>query len=149
MASYQYKGGQTGSSSSTDPYQQFYYWDVTANNWAFDYDSYYATYGHPQAGGYDPSYAAEASTQASAYGGAPMTGAFPGATDVYGAPQEKKKRAGPGPKDEEGNPIAGKLKPGQTRETVLRKRVGKVYEDQTLLEWDPCKCDELRSDVAD
>lgn len=39
-----------------------------------------------------------------------------------------------------GNPIAGGLKKGETRETVLRKSVGKLYEDQTLLEWDPGEC---------
>lgn len=55
-------------------------------------------------------------------------------------PGEKKaKKLPPGPKDADGNAIAGALKKGQTRETVLRKSVGKLYEDQTLLEWDPSK----------
>ena len=34
----------------------------------------------------------------------------------------------------------GKLAKGGKRTTVLRKGAGKVWEDQTLLEWDPCKC---------
>ncbi|KZT50659.1 RNA-binding domain-containing protein [Calocera cornea HHB12733] len=31
----------------------------------------------------------------------------------------------------------GKVAPGQKRTTVLRKGAGKVWEDRTLLEWDP------------
>lgn len=34
----------------------------------------------------------------------------------------------------------GKLAKGGKRTTVLRKGGGKVWEDQTLLEWNPCKC---------
>lgn len=33
----------------------------------------------------------------------------------------------------------GKLAKGGKRTTVLRKGGGKVWEDQTLLEWNPCK----------
>ena len=33
----------------------------------------------------------------------------------------------------------GKLAKGGKRTTVLRKGGGKVWEDQTLLEWSPCK----------
>lgn len=33
----------------------------------------------------------------------------------------------------------GKLAKGGKRTTVLRKGGGKVWEDQTLLEWDPSK----------
>ena len=33
----------------------------------------------------------------------------------------------------------GKVAKGGKRTTVLRKGGGKVWEDQTLLEWDPCK----------
>ena len=32
----------------------------------------------------------------------------------------------------------GKLAKGGKRTTVLRKGAGKVWEDQTLLEWNPC-----------
>lgn len=32
----------------------------------------------------------------------------------------------------------GKLAKGGRRTTVLRKGAGKVWEDQTLLEWNPC-----------
>ena len=34
----------------------------------------------------------------------------------------------------------GKLAKGGKRTTVLRKGGGKVWEDQTLLEWSPCTC---------
>jgi hypothetical protein len=34
----------------------------------------------------------------------------------------------------------GKLAKGGKRTTVLRKGGGKVWEDQTLLEWNPCQC---------
>jgi hypothetical protein len=34
----------------------------------------------------------------------------------------------------------GKLAKGGKRTTVLRKGGGKVWEDQTLLEWNPCEC---------
>ena len=37
----------------------------------------------------------------------------------------------------------GKLAKGGKRTTVLRKGGGKVWEDQTLLEWSPCKCSSL------
>lgn len=33
----------------------------------------------------------------------------------------------------------GKVAKGGKRTTVLRKGAGKVWEDQTLLEWNPCK----------
>jgi len=33
----------------------------------------------------------------------------------------------------------GKVPKGGKRTTVLRKGAGKVWEDQTLLEWSPCK----------
>ena len=35
----------------------------------------------------------------------------------------------------------GKLAKGGKRTTVLRKGAGKVWEDQTLLEWNPCASD--------
>jgi len=47
----------------------------------------------------------------------------------------------PGPKDAEGQQIQGRLKRGEKRETVLRKAAGKLWEDQTLLEWDPSECE--------
>lgn len=120
------------------------YWDATANNWAFDYDAYYAAYGQSSTANYDnATYQAQAYEQASAYGQAPMSGfnQFGPASGAngLGGPTDKKKKLPPGPKDADGNAIAGTLKKGQTRETVLRKSVGKLYEDQTLLEWDPCK----------
>lgn len=44
----------------------------------------------------------------------------------------------------------GKLAKGGKRTTVLRKGGGKVWEDQTLLEWNPCtSCPHLRNFAAD
>lgn len=37
----------------------------------------------------------------------------------------------------------GKLAKGGKRTTVLRKGAGKVWEDQTLLEWNPCELSNL------
>ncbi|UZJ54697.1 hypothetical protein CBS101457_004017 [Exobasidium rhododendri] len=129
MASY----GASASSSSTDPYAQFYYWDAAVNNWAFDYDAYYAAYGRTSASSVEvdnATYVAQALQQASAYG-----------------------QADGRPKDAMGNAVAGTLKKGETRETVLRKNVGKIYEDQTLLEWDPSHkrlfVGDLGNDVSD
>lgn len=47
---------------------------------------------------------------------------------VPGAAQDKRGGAG------------GKLAKGGKRVTVLRKGGGKEWEDQTLLEWNPCTC---------
>lgn len=67
---------------------------------------------------------------------------------------ERRKRVAAGPKDAEGNPIAGHLKKGDLRTTVLRKAPGDhLYEDQTLLEWDPSHkrlfVGDLGNDVTD
>ncbi|EJU06010.1 RNA-binding domain-containing protein [Dacryopinax primogenitus] len=47
----------------------------------------------------------------------------------------------------------GKVAPGQKRTTVLRKGAGKVWEDKTLLEWDPkwfrLFVGDLSNDVSD
>lgn len=75
------------------------------------YPQYPAT---PAGPSFDPSFAA----QASAY-----------SSDAYLAPP-----AGPGPGPEGAK--AAKPKP-EGRKTVLRKGGGEVWEDQTLLEWDP------------
>lgn len=42
----------------------------------------------------------------------------------------------------------GKVEKGGKRVTVLRKGAGRVWEDQTLLEWDPsgCSCSTIESD---
>lgn len=139
------------------------YWDATKNDWAFDYDRYYATYGYPdtsQSGGassstYDATFAQQAMQQASAYGGASATAQGGGALgNGYTAGQLEVKRRGYGPVDAEGNPIAGKLKKGENRTTVLRKAPGNhVYEDVTLLEWDPSHkrlfVGDLGNDVTD
>ncbi len=112
------------------------YWDASSNSWQFDYDSYYRAY--PQAaaaagaGAYN---VGDLSQQASAYSYGGEAGADGSAAGGTGAAKQKK--FVPGPKDEEGNAIAGKLKKGETRTTVLRKAAGKVWEDLSLLEWDP------------
>lgn len=139
------------SSSSSDPYAPFYYWDAQVNNWAFDYAGFAAAYPNGVEGGsaqpaYDPAYAAQAQAQSSAYGsvvpssagaGTTATGAPLSAAAAAAAASEKKKKHIPGAKDKDGNPLAGSLQRGEKRTTVLRKAVGKLYEDQTLLEWDP------------
>lgn len=38
-----------------------------------------------------------------------------------------------------GRPVASVANKGKARTTVLRKGGGEVWEDQSLLEWDPCE----------
>jgi hypothetical protein len=129
------------------------YWDPTANNWAFDYDSYYAAYGQTNANNANidnATYVQQALQQASAYGqeGAGGFSQYPqgsGANGGAAGSTDKKKKVVAGPKDANGNAVAGILRRGQTRETVLRTSVGKLYEDQTLLEWDPGELQRKRS----
>lgn len=128
-----------GTSTAADPYAAFYYWDPAQNNYAFDYDSYYTTYGYPDQAAYgaagpstsgtsyDPNFAADANAQASAYMPTPEGAA---AANGTAANAEKKK---------------GRLQKGETRQTVLRKAAGILWEDETLLEWDPCECHRLKS----
>lgn len=131
------------------------YWDGTTNNWAFDYDAYYAA--HPQTNTMstldNATYQQQAFEQASAYGTSSASGFNTFGPAAGGSSGEKKKKIPVGPKDANGELIAGNLKKGQTRETVLRKSVGKLYEDQTLLEWDPSHkrlfVGDLGNDVSD
>ena len=44
----------------------------------------------------------------------------------------------PGAMSDKRGGAGGKLAKGGKRTTVLRKGAGKVWEDQTLLEWSPC-----------
>ncbi|PWN49454.1 RNA-binding domain-containing protein [Violaceomyces palustris] len=163
MASYNYQASaypsavtastSTSATTSADPYAPFYYWDPTANNWAFDYDSYYKTYGYPE--NYDPQQAYSAA-YAQPYGsvGGDLTAAMGQVAGSEGlldpnSDGEKRKRG----KEEDDGKVAGKLKKGETRETVLRKAAGKIWEDQTLLEWDPSHkrlfIGDLGNDVSD
>ncbi|KAK0551625.1 hypothetical protein OC846_003221 [Tilletia horrida] len=113
------------------------------------------------------------STGGYGYGGVPpggdmMGGAGPGAGyDQFGNPlggdtgpsssggigPDRRPKKGAGAKDEAGNPIAGNLKRGETRMTVIRKAAGKVWEDPSLLEWDPSHkqlfIGDLGNDVTD
>lgn len=143
MASY-----PADASTSTDPYAPFYYWDPSANDWAFDYASYYASYGYPT------EYAQPAAPAAVEYD----SNHHPiGVSTAYDAAN-----ATPGPSttpveqpkyDANGYLIPGKLKRGETRQTVLRRAAGKMWEDQTLLEWDPAHkrlfVGDLGNDVSD
>ncbi|KAJ1032744.1 hypothetical protein NDA16_000765 [Ustilago loliicola] len=168
--------GATPSSSTEDPYAPFYYWDATANNWAFDYNSYYAAYGYPSdyytssggggassssaaVGAYpsaadasNPYYYSQQSTSASAYdpsssSAAPIIDPFTSTTPSTSSTKEETRY------DENGRIIPGKLRKGETRPTVLRRAAGKVWEDQTLLEWDPSHkrlfVGDLGNDVSD
>lgn len=168
-------GYQAASSSSTaaaastsdDPYAPFYYWDTAANNWAFDYTSYYATYGYPA-----DYYSSSASSSSAATGSAyvdPATAANPyyysaasstpqptsssAVVDPFAptptsAPFAEKPRY-----DAQGHFIPGTLQRGEKRPTVLRRAAGKLYEDQTLLDWDPSHkrlfVGDLGNDVSD
>ncbi|SNX82650.1 related to RNA-binding protein [Melanopsichium pennsylvanicum] len=163
---------KVAASTSDDPYAPFYYWDASANNWGFDYNSYYATYGYPAdyyastdsasssvAAAYgDPSAAANPyyfDTQNPAQAAAvstydtpivdPFTNATPSSANNIGKEDVRY--------DSEGRIIPGKLRKGETRPTVLRRAAGKLWEDQTLLEWDPSHkrlfVGDLGNDVTD
>ncbi|SJX61350.1 related to RNA-binding protein [Sporisorium reilianum f. sp. reilianum] len=163
-------GSSSTASSSTadDPYAPFYYWDATANNWAFDYTSYYATYGYPAeyyaaSGSASASSSTAASTAAAAnpYYLAYPTASAPAApaaaphTEVVDpfAPTASTTAKEESRYDEHGRLIPGTLRKGETRATVLRRAAGKLWEDQTLLEWDPAHkrlfVGDLGNDVTD
>ncbi|PKI83666.1 hypothetical protein MVES1_002463 [Malassezia vespertilionis] len=104
-----------------DPYAPFYYWDALKANWEFDYEAYYKTYGYPSAAQGTSSKPvtnsndlAQQEQQAAIYDYDPHRSAR--------LMQENK---------------VGTLKPGESRKTVLRRAAGKLWEDQTLLQWDP------------
>ncbi len=169
MSGYQEASGSSDAAASTsdDPYAPFYYWDATANNWAFDYTSYYAAYGYPAdyyngasssssaaAGSayVDPSapanpyyYSASSSAQPPPSSSAVVD---PFAPTPSTAPSAEKPRH-----DSQGHFIPGTLQRGEKRPTVLRRAAGKLYEDQTLLEWDPSHkrlfVGDLGNDVSD
>lgn len=140
-----YGAGASGTSED-DMYAPFYRWDASASQWSFDYDGFYQMYGYyPQAedsshgGGESYGYAGNSTGEgSSSYALAAAATAGESSTASQGGKAPRKKWI-PGPKDAEGNPIAGHLKKGETRKTVLRKAAGKVWEDPTLLEWDPCE----------
>lgn len=170
--------GAASSSTTDDPYAPFYYWDPTANNWAFDYNSYYATYGYPaDYNAMSSSTAAgDASTSAAGYADAsanpyyfdyqntaqrpassstaydaivdPFSNTASTSTASPAAATKEETRY-----DEHGRIIPGKLRKGETRPTVLRRAAGKMWEDQTLLDWDPSHkrlfVGDLGNDVTD
>lgn len=78
-----------------------------------------------------------ATTSTYGYGASSSNANFIANQEPSSGKAERPKRALPGPKDEEGQQIQGKLKRGEKRETVLRKAAGKLWEDRSLLEWDP------------
>ncbi|TKY84864.1 hypothetical protein EX895_005944 [Sporisorium graminicola] len=167
------------ASTADDPYAPFYYWDASANNWAFDYTSYYATYGYPAdyytaSGGDGASFS---STAAAAYSD-PSSAANPYYFDYQNQQQQQPQQPPTAPYDsvvdpfapassssaaaaskeesrydEHGRIIPGKLRKGEMRPTVLRRAAGKLWEDQTLLEWDPSHkrlfVGDLGNDVSD
>lgn len=100
------------------------YWDANAAKWEFDYDGFYRA----QAG---------AGTSAGTSAGASAAGTTTTADLVQQAQQssayEPKERRSTNAAPR----IAGHLEKGQTRETVIRRAAGKMWEDQTLLDWDP------------
>lgn len=171
------------ASTSDDPYAPFYYWDASANNWAFDYNAYYATYGYPAdyyTGGADASsstaptsdaayaypsagdnpyyydYQKQAAS-ASASGSQAMAATSQGSEPIHDpfAPPASTSTTTPSESryDASGRLIPGKLRKGETRPTVLRRAAGKLWEDQTLLDWDPTHkrlfVGDLGNDVTD
>ncbi len=150
--------GAGAASTSDDPYAPFYYWDASANNWAFDYNSYYATYGYPAeyytqdgastsaAGAYagyptaadNPYYYAQ-QQQSSSSSAAPAAAQSDTFVDPFTSKPTTSSQAAKDEDryDEQGRLIPGKLRKGETRPTVLRRAAGKIWEDQTLLDWDP------------
>lgn len=168
-----YSGNASSStgaaSTSDDPYAPFYYWDASANNWAFDYNSYYATYGYPadyyaasggeatsSAAGYvDPSAAANPYYFDNQNAAQPLQSSNEAFVDPF-APASSSTSSAAKENiryDEQGRIIPGKLRKGETRPTVLRRAAGKIWEDQTLLEWDPSHkrlfVGDLGNDVSD
>ncbi|KAN0060694.1 hypothetical protein ACQY0O_007352 [Thecaphora frezii] len=149
-------------SSSTDPYAPYYYWDAATNQWAFDYASYYAAYGYPaDYSGSSVAFDAAPSATYDPYAG-PTAAAYstdPATAAMMASYTDPNASAGPSakPQDnnrtEDGKFIPGKLQKGEKRETVLRKAGGKMWEDQTLLDWDPSHkrlfVGDLGNDVSD
>ena len=107
--------------SGGDIYTPFYYWDGVANQWAFDYEGFYKTHGYPES--------ATAAKQR----------AEPTSAELYQQQLQSSvydyvpTRAGRSTQVK----VAGHLKKGETRETVIRRAGGKLWEDRSLLEWDP------------
>ncbi|KAE8227348.1 hypothetical protein CF319_g167 [Tilletia indica] len=85
--------------------------------------------GAADASGYNP--------QPSGYGSGSGFGGPSAEGSGGGVGPDRRPKKGAGAKDEAGNPIAGNLKRGETRVTIIRKAAGKVWEDPSLLEWDP------------
>lgn len=115
------------------------YWDAAANNWAFDYNGYYATYGYPQqgsAGGasssaYPASSATVAPTNNIFASAAPATSSSSSAAAggaAQTAEEKRRKAITGGARDAQGNALAGSLKRGEHRTTVIRKGPNGDYE---------------------
>ena len=116
-----YQGAQDAGS---DPYAPFYYWDHTTGKWEFDYNGYQQTYGSAYANAGASSSSAGPSMRPEDYVRQAQQ------ASVY---DYRPGRAGRNTEHK----VAGHLKKGETRETVLRRAAGKLWEDQTLLDWDP------------
>lgn len=104
---------------NSDPYAPFYYWDALKGKWEFDYDGYARANGPiAQTSSFNThvntNELAQQEQQASVYDYDPHRSAR------LAEPQH-----------------IGQLKKGEKRTTVLRRAAGKLWEDQTLLEWDP------------
>lgn len=173
-----YSSSAVGSTSD-DVYAQFYYWDASANNWAFDYNSYYAAYGYPSdyaTSSVDVDGSSSSAASAVAYADPSAAAANPYYFDYQNSAQQPASTAYDATHhafaassstetcstrqpeletryDESGRMIPGKLRRGETRPTVLRRAAGKIWEDQTLLEWDPSHkrlfVGDLGNDVSD
>lgn len=99
----------------------------------------------------DP-YQAQYQQQASAYGGYPAGPSASTSSAPYRPANAYEYDVGaaaqasayvPGATASRGGGAGDVVPKGGKRTTVLRKGAGKVWEDQTLLEWDSCECHQV------
>ncbi|WFD43018.1 hypothetical protein MPSI1_001669 [Malassezia psittaci] len=111
--------GYNAMDPNSDPYAPYYYWDPIQSKWEFDYDGYARANGPVTSTSklnttVNTNELAQQEQQASVYDYDPHRSAR------LAEPQK-----------------IGHLNKGEKRTTVLRRAAGKLWEDQTLLEWDP------------
>ena len=104
-----------------DVYTPYYYWDPTQGQWGFDYDSYYRDFGYPETS--VNARARAEPTSVELHNQQVQSAVYDYVPTKSGKESEKK--------------MVGHLKPGEKRTTVLRRAAGKLWEDRSLLEWDP------------
>ncbi|WFD32295.1 hypothetical protein MSPP1_003340 [Malassezia sp. CBS 17886] len=113
----------TSTMGGDDPYApaNASYWDGATNRWEFDYESFYKAQGAAAS-------SAAARTNVTVTNNDLHRQELQATVYDYDARRAKRDANFQGP---------GHLNKGETRETVLRRAAGKLWEDPTLLEWDP------------